>query len=465
MTNVIRGVVRTCLQPFRRGIISMRTTASQKGGMESEAAVKTMDTKTVLGMVNDGKKGKIVLKTGSGRLYFDFNHNGRRIEKSTGYDATHANIIKARAELDEIMESVAKGTFSFAARFPAASPAEKAYHVQFETRQPATLQPHQLLFRDYVNGTEANKFKDGWLTARLPLIVSENVRFEYRRDINYWLLPLFGDKTFAELTGDELHAALKKLVKADGTSLSGKRIRNILVPFKRIWRSARNKYGWHNLPDPIQYLADEKYIPKVGKKPVQVFRMHEWIAVYAELNPYHRRIVRVMLMTGMINSEIAGLRKQDVKLGDPAAGEAGCIHVRYKRNLRGEEGESLKNDYRVRDIPITKNLHSLLVACMNDSPDDFVFTQQDGRPFDYEPLRYAWHRAFTKSGVKYRRLYSLRHTFAAWSMTIGLDINKLEALMGHGSKEMLFTRYGKYVQGLEKDKAAIIRFFGKDFMG
>lgn len=50
-------------------------------------------------------------------------------------------------------------------------------------------------------------------------------------------------------------------------------------------------------------------------------------------------------------------------------------------------------------------------------------------------------------------------------MTIGLDINKLEALMGHGSKEMLFNRYGKYVQGLEKDKAAIIRYFGKDFLG
>lgn len=50
-------------------------------------------------------------------------------------------------------------------------------------------------------------------------------------------------------------------------------------------------------------------------------------------------------------------------------------------------------------------------------------------------------------------------------MTIGLDINKLEALMGHGSKEMIYTRYGKYVQGLERDKASIIDYFGEDFLG
>ena len=40
-----------------------------------------------------------------------------------------------------------------------------------------------------------------------------------------------------------------------------------------------------------------------------------------------------------------------------------------------------------------------------------------------------------------------------------------DSLMGHGSKEMIYEVYGKYVEGLEKDAGAIKDYFGKDFMG
>jgi integrase len=46
----------------------------------------------------------------------------------------------------------------------------------------------------------------------------------------------------------------------------------------------------------------------------------------------------------------------------------------------------------------------------------------------------------------------LRHTFVAWALTIGIDTGKLERLMGHGSKSMIYEVYGKYVEGLEKDR-------------
>lgn len=416
-------------------------------------------------MVNLGKKGKVVRKSGTGKLYFDFNINGQRFEKSSGLDATGANVLKARNELDDIMSSVGKGTFDFAARFPGSSRPLKSHPTQVETKRLTAPEPHQVLFRDYVLGTGSSCGKGGWLPTRLPLIGTENVRYEYERDIRYWLLKLYGDKSFGEITGDEMHASLQLMVRRDGSPLSGKRVRNILSPFKRIWQSARSQYGWDRLPDPVQYLVALKYLPKNTKKRVPVFRMHEWGAVLARLDPYHGRIVQVMLLTGMINSEVAGLRKQDVELGDLAGGEPGWVHIQYKKTLRGEESEILKTAYRSRDFPISKKLHALLEACLRESPDAFVFTKQDGSPYSYETLRYAWRRAFAKAGMPNRRLYSLRHTFAAWSVTIGLDINKLEALMGHGSKEMIYTRYGKYVQGLERDKALIMDYFGEDFLG
>jgi len=38
-------------------------------------------------------------------------------------------------------------------------------------------------------------------------------------------------------------------------------------------------------------------------------------------------------------------------------------------------------------------------------------------------------------------------------------------IMGHGSKKMVYETYGNYVDGLEKDKSKIIRYFGDDFLG
>ena len=53
---------------------------------------------------------------------------------------------------------------------------------------------------------------------------------------------------------------------------------------------------------------------------------------------------------------------------------------------------------------------------------------------------------------------------SAWAVTIHTDMNKLERLMGHGSKEMLFKTYGKYTEGLEEDEELILEYFGTDFL-
>jgi len=76
----------------------------------------------------------------------------------------------------------------------------------------------------------------------------------------------------------------------------------------------------------------------------------------------------------------------------------------------------------------------------------------------------VWEMAFKKSGLPYTRPYTTRHTFAAWSMTLRMDMNKLERLMGHNSKQMLYETYGKYVDGLEEDTELILQYFGADFL-
>ena len=57
-----------------------------------------------------------------------------------------------------------------------------------------------------------------------------------------------------------------------------------------------------------------------------------------------------------------------------------------------------------------------------------------------------------------------KESFAAWSLTISIDPNRLVRLMGHGSKKMVYEVYGDYVEGLENDRYQILNYFGQDFL-
>jgi integrase len=89
---------------------------------------------------------------------------------------------------------------------------------------------------------------------------------------------------------------------------------------------------------------------------------------------------------------------------------------------------------------------------------------EGGKTFSAELFyRRAWVKAVKKAGILHRKPYATRHTFAAWALAIGIDPNRLVALMGHASKQMIYEVYGKYTDGLEKDRQAIQQYFGNDF--
>ena len=164
-----------------------------------------------------------------------------------------------------------------------------------------------------------------------------------------------------------------------------------------------------------------------------------------------------MIMTGMIGSEIAGLRKSDIK-GD---------HIIVQNSIvRKHEKSKLKTQYRERKLPITHALREHLNVAAGRSKGKYVFTMKSGRTFDVDSFRKnPWTRAFKKAGISYKVPYSIRHTFAAWALTLRMDPNKLVNLMGHSSKKMVYEVYGNYVEGLETDVGMILNYFGKDFIG
>ena len=74
------------------------------------------------------------------------------------------------------------------------------------------------------------------------------------------------------------------------------------------------------------------------------------------------------------------------------------------------------------------------------------------------------NKAIVAAGLPHKTPYIVRHTFAAWALTIRTDPNLLVNLMGHASKQMVYETYGNYVEGLEHDADKIYNYFGADFL-
>lgn len=73
-------------------------------------------------------------------------------------------------------------------------------------------------------------------------------------------------------------------------------------------------------------------------------------------------------------------------------------------------------------------------------------TSKEGTHFDGNAFRgRRWAPAFLCAGIPYRRPYATRHTFAAWSLMVGIHADLLVGLVGHSSRQVVYQVYGRYV--------------------
>lgn len=391
-------------------------------------------------------EGRIARKSGSRKLYLDFFYNGVRIERSTGWDDTPENRRRAEKALEQILAMKKEGTLEFAKLFPGASEEEKEFHTRIEKGEYAPA-PKAVTFGAYVTKWYGKVWSN----------YHPNKQQDFKSVIECRLLPFFRNMTFHQITGVTMQEFIATLKHLDGPKagqpLARSTMVNILQIFRTIWEDAVIEHRWL-IFDPLKGL--KKHLPKKGKKKVQVFRFEEWQQLLAAMDEFYHPVATLMVMTGMIASEIAAIKPQHIR--------DGYLYIE-ESIVRDTEKDTLKNGYRERRIPITAAIALVLEQAKQQAQGEYLFTMKDGQTFAAELFqRRVWTKAMKQSGVLYRKPYSTRHTFAAWALAIRLDQNRLVGLMGHASKQMVYEVYGQYVEGLEKDRMAILRYFGRDFL-
>ena len=396
----------------------------------------------------DSHDGSIIRKPGSKKLYVLFYYIGKRVEKSTGLDDTSDNREKVRTWLDRVMDKIEAGTFVYSDAFPGASESEKALFSKLEggVYSPS---PQNINIGEYI---------DKWDDEIVANFSSSIKCFDFRAILNCWIKPYFKNKTFHELTRYEMKKFIGtfklKIGKNKGLPLSKSRSKNIVSVLRTLFNDAADEYHWDNIQDPFRDV--KKHITKTPAQVREIFRFEEWMQILTEIPLWHRPMIEMMMLTGMIHSEMSGLLRSNI-FSD---------HIKVQQSIvRKVESPTLKTRYRVRKLPITNRIRTILdeVLARTDSP--YVFAEPDGTPYLRENFtERTWTKTISKCNIPYRPPYSIRHSFAAWSLLVGIEPLRLVKLMGHGSKKMVYEVYGDYVDGLESDFWNIVNYFGKDYM-
>lgn len=139
-------------------------------------------------------------------------------------------------------------------------------------------------------------------------------------------------------------------------------------------------------------------------------------------------MVDLDMHTGLRWGEIAGLKARYVDV------QMGVIHVVGVQTRDGWR-DYPKSRMSRRTVPIPR----YLLATLEDhlaglAPDDIVFPAPEGGAWDDTNFRRrVWNPAIVAAGVPRGTPHDMRHTAASWLVQAGVDLYRVQALLGHES--------------------------------
>jgi len=392
------------------------------------------------------KRGKI-RKKGSvygrnGKLWVDFRYLGERIRQPSGLSDNQLNRKRVSKQLDLIIAEIENGIFEFAKRFPHSN--RKDYFAELEGRT-VTKDPNEVLFLDYLKK---------WWTEMKPGMSVSMIR-DYTSILNTHHIPYFGNipfSKFAPVSMKKFVATLKGKKNQNGKPLSAKRIQNIMIPLRVIVRDAIAEYSWSAFPEPFAGVK----LPKVRKTSVQPFRFQEWKLLMKHIPGWYRFYFEFAVQTGLRPSEQVALKWIAI--------DEEFIHIELSR-VRNIEKEDLKTEDSRRRIEIRPAMRAVLFKQWELTKDfnrPYVFINTQRRPILQDKLREIWVKAMKKSGLRHRRMYETRHTFASWALAAGESAQWVARTLGHVDTSMVYKTYGRYIPNLtRRDGSAFEKLYSE----
>lgn len=369
-------------------------------------------------------------RTGSGveihgaavRLSFYFDGKRHRRVLTVGDEpmrATQANMKHAARLAEEIKAKIKAGTFVLAEYFPDAGEAG-----------PTTVE----------------RALDRWLAAQR---VEDSTKAGYRAAVNFWKRASYHetDRQMPFGAVPARHAKLTHILTALARrpELSGKTINNYVSALRgALGLLVTDKVITAN---PVDEVPSAKW----QKDPPDPFDAHERDKIIsradAKTPPQVANMVRFWMWTGLRTGELIGLRWQNVDL---AAGTMLIRESRVRKQVKGTKTHAVR----------TVRLHSQAQAALAAQK---AHTYLKGEEVFQDPRHAAawdteasfrkvfWIGLLKGLGIRYRRPYQCRHTYATTLLMAGSNPAWCARQLGHDVKVFL-TTYAKWIEGDADDR-------------
>lgn len=374
-------------------------------------------------------RGSGVRTTSASSIGITFQYRGTRCREKLRLPPNEANKKYAQRLKATIELEIAKGIFDYAKHFPQSKRAKKF------TRQPGATE------------SVADGLRN-WYKLHSGSLEPETAR-EYRNDIENTLVPEFGTVTLSGLTRDAI------LRWVNDSQLSAKRLRNILIPLRRMYDDLLGGAGITS--NPLARLKIKKP-ERVQDDPIDPFEPKEFALIVEHSPPELADMFTFWVWTGLRVEEIIAIIWDDVDLLRGV--------VRITKAVRDGRLKAPKTKAGRREVSLQEEAAAALKRqkARTYLAGKHVWLHINTRePWlgDESIRRPHWTRILKLAGVRYRYPYQLRHTFASWMVSCGENPQWVAKQMGHKDWSVIVKHYARWMPKLDADAGrratAIIR--------
>ena len=226
------------------------------------------------------------------------------------------------------------------------------------------------------------------------------------------LLPVFGSVYLAQITPAQI-ASYKTQRSNEGAS--PKSVNHELGFCKHAFNLAIREWVWVK-DNPFAKVSAEK----LPQPRVRYLTREEFERLYQACSDRLKPIVLIAVNTGMRQDNVLSLTWQQVDLN------RGIIMLEHTKN-----GERL-------GLPMNEPVKRLLteLSKVRHISSAYVFHTSTGSKLSRRAIGISFHRICEKAGIQDFRFHDLRHTFASWLVQGGIDLYRVQRLLGHKTGEM-----------------------------
>ena len=369
-----------------------------------------------------GRGGRGVRAVSDTSIEITFMYRGVRCRERITLKPSPTNLKKAEQHKAAIEHAISIGTFDYSVTFPGSARAAKfAPEASHET----------------VNG-----YLTRWLAGKKKHLSSSS--FDgYRKIVELRLIPQFGDGMMVDLK--------RKMIKdwCDTLQISNKTLSNIQSCLRSALTDAIDEELIETNPL-AGWTYSRKDVPTTDDD-VDPFSPEEQQAVLGQLTGQAKNLVQLALWTGLRTSELVALDWGDIDwlreeiMVSRAMTQASKGVAEIPKTSAGRRAVKLLRP--AMEALKAQKAHTFLAdAEVFQNPRTLERWAGDG------PIRKTmWVPAMKRAGVRYRRPYQTRHTYASMMLSAGEHPMWVAKQMGHTDWTMIARVYGRWMPSADID--------------